>query len=169
LDVGDAIRSRRTHKRYGPEPVDEATLRDLLDLARFAPNHHLTQPWRFRALGPETRAGIEAVAGETEAMKLRRAPTLVLATATLSGDPLTDEEDLHATAAAVYAVLLGATERGLASYWRTPACFGEPAVRELLGLGADERVVALIHLGPPAGDPPTKERLPLEHVLTFLP
>lgn len=169
MDVGDAIRSRRTHKRYGPEPVDEATLRDLLDLARFAPNHHLTQPWRFRALGPETRARIEAVAGATEAMKLRRAPTLVLATATLSGDPLTDEEDLHATAAAVYAVLLGATERGLASYWRTPACFGEPAVRELLGLGADERVVALIHLGPPAGDPPDKERLPLEHVLTFLP
>jgi nitroreductase len=169
LDVGDAIRSRRTHKRYGPEPVDEATLRDLLDLARFAPNHHLTQPWRFRALGPETRAGIEAVAGDREAMKLRRAPTLVLATATLSGDPLTDEEDLHATAAAVYAVLLGATERGLASYWRTPACFGEPAVRELLGLGADERVVALIHLGPPAGDPPDKDRLPLEDVLTFLP
>jgi len=133
LDVGDAIRSRRTHKQYGAEPLDEASLRDLLDLARFAPNHHLTQPWRFRALGPETRARIEAAAGEKEAMKLRRAPTLVLATATLSGDPLTDEEDLHATAAAVYAVLLGATERGLASYWRTPACFGEPAVREVLG------------------------------------
>ena len=102
-------------------------------------------------------------------MKLRRAPTLVLATATLSGDPHTDEEDLHATAAAVYAVLLGATERGLASYWRTPACFEEPAVRQVVGLGADERVVALIHLGPPAGDPPAKERLPLADVLTFLP
>jgi nitroreductase len=144
-------------------------LRDLLDLARFAPNHHLTQPWRFRVLGPETRARIEAAAGEKEAMKLRRAPTLVLATATLSGDPLTDEEDLHATAAAVYAVLLGATDHGLASYWRTPACFHEPAVRGILGLGNTERVVALIHLGPPASDPPAKERLPLEDVLTFLP
>jgi nitroreductase len=169
LDVGDAIRSRRTHKQYGREPLDEATLRDLLDLARYAPNHHLTQPWRFRALGPETRARIDAAAGEKEAMKLRRAPTLVLATALLSGDPLTDEEDLHATAAAVYAVLLGATERGLASYWRTPACFSEPAVRAVVGLGDDERVVALIHLGPPAGGPPAKERLPLDDVLTFLP
>jgi nitroreductase len=169
VDVGDAIRSRRTHKQYGAEPVDEAALRDLLDLARYAPNHHLTQPWRFRALGPETRARIEAAAGAKEAMKLRRAPTLVLATATLSGDPLTDEEDLHATAAAVYAVLLGATARGLASYWRTPACFGEPAVREALGLGASERVVALIHLGPPASEPPGRERLPLDDLLTFLP
>jgi nitroreductase len=169
LDVGDAIRSRRTHKQYGPEPLDEASLRDLLDLARYAPNHRLTQPWRFRALGPETRARLEAAAGAKEAMKLRRAPTLVLATAALSGDPVTDEEDLHATAAAVYAVLLGATERGLASYWRTPPCFGEPAVREVLGLGANERLVALIHLGPPAGDPPAKERFPLAEVLTFLP
>ena len=169
MDVGDAIRSRRTHKQYGAEPVDDAALRDLLDLARFAPNHHMTQPWRFRALGPETRARIEAAAGEKEAMKLRRAPTLVLATATLSGDPHTDEEDLHATAAAVYAVLLGATARGLASYWRSPACFEEPAVREAAGLGAEERVVALIHLGPPAGNPPDKERLPLADVLTFLP
>lgn len=169
MDVGDTIRSRRTHKQFGAEPVDEATLRDLLDLARYAPNHHLTQPWRFRALGPATRARIDEAAGEKEAMKLRRAPTLVLATATLSGDPLTDQEDLHATAAAVYAVLLGATERGLGSYWRTPACFSEPAVRKVVGLGDDERVVALIHLGPPAGAPPAKERRPLDDVLTFLP
>jgi nitroreductase len=169
LDVGDAIRSRRTHKQFGAEPLAAAELRDLLDLARFAPNHHLTQPWRFRALGPETRARIDAAAGEKEAMKLRRAPTLVLATATLSGDPLADEEDLHATAAAVYAVLLGATERGLASYWRTPMCFSEPPVREVLGLEDNERVVALIHLGPPASHPRGKERFPLEDVLTILP
>jgi len=169
VDVERAIRSRRTHKQYGPEPVDEATLRALFDLARFAPNHKLTQPWRFRVLGPETRRRIEAAAGEKEAVKLRRAPTLVLATAVLSGDPHTDEEDLQATAAAVYGVLLAATARGLASYWRTPKAFGEPAVREVAGLLAGERVVALIHLGPPAGNPPAKERLPLEEVLLTLP
>ena len=164
-----AIRSRRTHKRYGAEPVDDATLTELLGLALFAPNHKLTQPWRFRVLGPETRALIEAAAGEKEADKLRRAPTLVLATAKLSGDPPTDEEDLHATACAVYAILLGATARGLASYWRTPAAFSEPAVHELLSLGEDERVVALIHLGPSEGDPPAKEREPLEAFVTALP
>jgi nitroreductase len=169
VDVGDAIRSRRTHKQYGAEPLDEASLRDLLDLARYAPNHRLTQPWRFRVLGPQTRGRIEEAAGPKEALKLRRAPTLVLATATLSGDPLTDEEDLHATAAAVYAVLLGATERGLASYWRTPACFSEPPVRAVLGLGVNERVVALIHLGPSVSTPPDKERLPLQDILTILP
>jgi len=120
VDAEAAIKARRTHKQYGSDPVDEETLRALVDLARHAPNHKLTQPWRFRVLGPETRARVEELAGENEALKLRRAPTLVLATAVLSGDPRTDEEDLHATACAVYAILLGATNRGLASYWRTP-------------------------------------------------
>jgi nitroreductase len=167
VDVETAIRTRRTHKRYGSEPLDDTALRELLELARFAPNHHLTQPWRFRVLGPQTRSRIEDLAGEKEAMKLRRAPTLVLATAALSGDPHTDEEDLHAVACAVYAVLLGATARGLASYWRTPRVLEDAAIRELLGLSGDEQVVALIHLGPPESVPPAKERLPL--ALTFLP
>ena len=78
-----AIRVRRTHKQYGSQPLDEALVRELLDLARCAPNHKLTNPWRFRLLGPETRARVEDEAGEKEAAKLRRAPTLVLATAVL--------------------------------------------------------------------------------------
>ena len=169
MDVESAIRLRRTHKQFGREAVDEATVRDLLELARFAPNHKLTQPWRFRLLGPETRERLNDVVGEKEAMKLGRAPTLILATAALSGDPQTDEEDLHATAASVYAVLLAATARGLASYWRTPAAFGEQGVRDLLGLAAGERVVSLIHLGPAVSEPAEKERLPLDEVLRLLP
>jgi nitroreductase len=169
VDVEAAIRSRRTHKQFGRAPVDEAVVRDLLDLARFAPNHKLTQPWRFRLLGPETRGRLNEAVGEKEAMKLGRAPTLVLATALLSGDPHTDAEDLHATACAVYAVLLGATARGFASYWRTPAALEEPAARAVLGLEARERIVGLIHLGPLVSEPPEKERLPLAAVFAELP
>jgi nitroreductase len=65
--------------------------------------------------------------------------------------------------------LLGATERGLASYWRSPHCFREEPVRELLGLAANETLVALVHLGPPASTPPGKERAPVEDVFTALP
>jgi len=169
VDVETAIRTRRTHKQFGPEPLAESEVRELLDLARYAPNHHLTEPWRFRLLGLGTRAALEEAAGEKEAPKLRRAPTLVLATARLSGDAHTDEEDLHATACAVYAVLLAATARGLASYWRTPAVLSEPHVRQLLGLANDERVVSLIHLGPRISEPPLKERKPLDEVFTALP
>jgi nitroreductase len=169
VDLEHTIQSRRTHKQYGPEPVPEAVVRELVDLARWAPNHKLTNPWRFRLLGPETRERIDAVISEQEVAKLRRAPTLLLVTAVPSDDPVLAEEDLLATGAATYALLLAATARGLASYWRTPGCFREPAVREVLGLGADEIVVSLVHLGPPASDPPPKERAPVEDVFTALP
>ena len=144
-------------------------MRELVHLARSAPNHHLTQPWRFRLLGPETRAALEAAAGEKEAVKLRRAPTLVLATAALSGDPHTDREDLLATGCAVFLVLLGATELGLASYWRTPAALESEEARSVLRLEPNESVVALIHLGPKVTEPPEKEREPVEAVLQLLP
>jgi nitroreductase len=169
VDVEAAIRARRTHKQYGSEPLSDEAVRELVDLARFAPNHKLTQPWRFRALGPAIRAQIESLAGEKEATKLRRAPTLVLATAALSGEPIVDEEDLHATACAVYAILLGATARGLASYWRTPKCFTQSDVRSALALRDEEHLVALIHLGPVLSEPAAKERAPLDAILQFLP
>src|SRR4051794_41266524 len=94
MDVEEAIRSRRTHKVYGAEPVDRETLLELLDLARWAPNHNLTNPWRFRVVGPEARAALKRAAGEEAAAKLDRAPTLVVVSAVQSGDPVGDEEDL---------------------------------------------------------------------------
>jgi len=169
VDVDRAIRTRRTHKQYGSEPVSEAIVRELVDLARWAPNHKVTNPWRFRLLGPETRARIAELVPEAEVIKLRRAPTLVLVTAVPSEDPVLAEEDVRATAAATYAMLLAATARGVASYWRTPACFREPTVRDLVGLAENEVVVALVHLGPPVTDPPAKERTPVEDVFTALP
>jgi nitroreductase len=169
MDVEQAIRTRRTHKQYGPTPVEPQLVEELLELARWAPNHHLTQPSRFRVLGPETRAALERVCGEKEAIKLRRAPTLVLATAVLSGDPRTDEEDLVSTGCAVYAVLLGATARGLASYWRTPAALDDPEARALVGLAPNERIVGLVHLGPASSEPPVKERRPLAELVRTLP
>jgi nitroreductase len=169
VELDAAIRNRRTHKQFGGHPVDEQTVRELADLARSAPNHKLTNPWRFRLLGPETRARIDELVDENEAMKLRRAPTLVLVTAMLSDDRVLAEEDLLAAGCAVYVMLLGATERGLASYWRSPHCFREEPVRSLLGLAENEAMVGLVHLGPPETDPPGKERAPLDEVFAALP
>jgi nitroreductase len=168
VDVSDAIRGRRTHKSFDPKPVPRETLEELFDLARFAPNHHLTQPWRFRVLGPEALARLKEAAGLVEAPKLDRAPTLVVASARLTGAQQQDEEDVCATAAAVYAVLLGAHARGLASYWRTPAVLRTREGREAVGVADGERVLGLIHLGLPLTQPPAKEREPVGSFLTFL-
>jgi len=158
MDAETAVRTRRTHKQYGRGPLDRGTLEELLELARWAPNHHLTQPWRFRVLGPESLGRLKAAGGEKEAAKLGRAPTLVLATAKLTGDPVQDEEDLLAAGCAVYIVLLAAHARGLASYWRTPGLLRTDEGRAALGVPDDEHVVALIHLGDRLSLPPAKAR-----------
>jgi nitroreductase len=168
MEVEEAIRSRRTHKAFGPEPVDRGTLDELLDLARWAPNHHLTNPWRFRVLGPAALERLKRAAGPEAASKLERAPTLVAATATSTGDPVQDEEDLCATACATYAVLLAAHGRGLAGYWRTPGVLRTPEGREALSIPPRERFVALIHLGWPRQEKDPPERAPQSAVVDYL-
>ncbi len=169
MELEQAIRTRRTHKAYAPEPVERRTLDELFELARWAPNHKLTNPWRFRVLGPQALERLKA-AGEDPiaAAKLNRAPTLVAVTATQSGDPLTDEEDVLATGAAAYVVLLAAHGRGLAGYWRTPGVLRTAAGRTALGVPDDERVLGLLHLGHPRQQPRVPERAPVADVAIYL-
>jgi nitroreductase len=144
-------------------------LDELLELARWAPNHHLTEPWRFRVLGPETLAALKEAAGPKESAKLDRAPTLVVASASLTGDLVQDEEDVCATAAAIMLVLLAATESGLATYWRTPAIVRTRRGREALGIPHGERVLGLLHFGAPEREPAPRERRPVDRYVELLP
>ena len=169
MDLEDAIRTRRTQKAFRPEPVRRELLDELFELARWAPAHNLTDPWRFRVVGPETLERLKEAAGPAEAPKLDRARTLVLASCVLSGDLQQDEEDVCATACAIYGVLLGAEARGLAGYWRTPRVLRTKAGREAVGLPEGERFLGLIHLGTPRGRPPAPERAPLESFRAYLP
>jgi nitroreductase len=166
MDVEEAIHSRRTHKAFRPQTVPRDLLDDLLEVARWVPNHHLTNPWRFRVLGPDALARLKEAAGPEAAAKLDRAPTLVAATALRAADPVQDEEDLCATACAVYAVLLAA--RGLAGYWRTPGVLRTSEGLEALTVAANERFVALIHLGWPHQDKPAPDRLAPGDYVTYL-
>jgi len=168
MELETAIRSRRTHKAFATEPVPDQVLDELLELARWAPNHNLTNPWRFRVLGPRSLAALKQAAGPQAGAKLDRAPTLVAVTALRSADPVTDEEDLCATACAAYAVLLGAHARGLAGYWRTPEVLRTAAGRAALGIGDEERFVALIHLGSGRQERDAPERRAPGEVVTRL-
>jgi nitroreductase len=165
------IRTRRTHKAYGPEPVDRATLLELFELARWAPNHHLTNPWRFRVIGPRARALLAREAEMQQpgsARKLERAPTLIVVGVELQGDPSQQHDDLLAAAVAAYIVLLAAHARGLAGYWRTLAILERPAVREGLEFSAAEQPIGLLHLGHPVQAQRAPERAPVEDIVTFL-
>jgi len=169
VTVDELIRTRRTHKAFDPAPVEREVLEELFELARWAPNHNLTNPWRFRVLGPRALKALKAAAGPEAASKLDRAPTLVAVSSVRDGeDPVQDEEDRAATAVAAYIVLLGAHARGLGGYWRTPDVLRTPEGRAACGIPEGEHVVGLLHLGRAKGEKGTPERAPVEAVREYL-
>jgi nitroreductase len=168
MQLEEAIRSRRTIKAYDPAPVSREILDQLFELARWAPNHNLTNPWRFRVVGPETLRRLKEAAGPEAAAKLDRAPTLVVASAAQTGEPVQDEEDVAAAACAAYIVLLGAHARGLGGYWRTPEVLRTPAGRTACRLPDGERFLGLLHLGRAKQDKAPPEREPVDAVVTYL-
>ena len=94
MDTATAIRTRRTHKAFKSEPVPRRILEELFELARWAPNHNLTNPWRFRVIGPHAMDRLKAAAGAEAAPKLDRAPTLVVCSCVRSGDDVRRDVNL---------------------------------------------------------------------------
>jgi nitroreductase len=168
VELDELIRTRRTQKAYEPGPVDRELLDELFELARWAPNHHLTNPWRFRVLGPAALEALKAAAGPEAAAKLDRAPTLVGASVVQTGEEVADDEDFAAGACASFIVLLGAHARGLDGYWRTPEVLRTPEGRAACGVQDGERVLGLLHLGRGKGTKPAPDRAPVEAFRTFL-
>ena len=171
MEVEKAIRTRRTHKAYSAGALAPGVIEELVELARWAPNHHLTNPWRFRVIGERARARLMALAEAEKpgsAVKLRRAPTLIAVSTRISGDAAQDREDLLATAVAAYLVLLGAHARGLAGYWRTVALLDTPGGRSALGLPPEETPVGVLYLGHPLQEQRVPERAPVADILSYL-
>ena len=172
MDLEQAIRTRRTHKVFGPEPVSREVLEELFEGARWAPNHHLSNPWRFRVLGPETLARLKEIAEAVNpgsAGKLDRAPTLIVASVQRRGDAVQDEEDLLAAAVAAYLVLLAAHGRGLAGYWRTVPFLDCPDARRALALDPLEHPIGLLHLGAPRQEQRIPERASVSEFVRYTP
>jgi nitroreductase len=169
MELEEAIRSRRTQKAFRPDAVPRETLDELFELARWAPSHNITNPWRFRVVGPEALAALKEAAGPESAPKLDRAPTLVVVSAVQTGDAVQDEEDLLAVGVASYIVLVAAHGRGLQGYWRTPGVLRTPEGRAAVGLPDNERFIGLLHLGWCNQEKEPPERAPTGDFVTYLP
>lgn len=169
MDVDRAITERRTTKRYTAEPVPSEVVRELVELAQWAPNHKLSTPWRFRLLGVEATQALVDIAPPDKKPKMTLAPTRVLVSCKVAGDPTRRVEDLLATGAAIQNLLLAATARGIDSFWQSPTVAALPAARGLLGIPDDEELVAVVNLGTASEDRPAPGRRPVDSVYEELP
>lgn len=175
MNLSEAITQRRSIKKFLDRPVAREDIEALLDAAVLAPNHHLTQPWRFHVLGPAARRRYGLALGDRKARKLTDAeqaasvrektaaeyeafPALIAVAMTVHENPETREEDYAAVMQAVAYLMLAAVERGLGTHMRTGAVLEDPAARAAIGAREGERIVALLSVGVPAEVPAPKAR-----------
>lgn len=179
MTLSDLIRTRRSLKAFGSRPVSRELVGELLDVAVFAPNHRLTEPWRFVVADGDARGAlvdelvrIGAAKGKDPAKtraRLAQVPLFLFVIVREHADALMREEDAIATSCLVQNFLLLAWEQGLGTSWKTFT--STPALRRLVGLAEDERVIGYLHVGYPLDDPPSAApsgRSSARERLTFL-
>lgn len=177
MELIEGLATRRSASTFASGCPPRAQIARLIEAATWAPNHHLTQPWRFEVLAGDERvrfgdhlaAWIAGDAGpsdrtprlaESTRTKLQRSPVIVVVIqqgAAAAGAERT-LEDYAACCCATQNLLLAAHAEGLAAKWSTGAMAGWAAARNYFGLGPDDRIVAYVYIGYPTAD--TKIRLP---------
>ncbi|HTJ22745.1 MAG TPA: nitroreductase [Gemmatimonadaceae bacterium] len=182
----DAIQARRSIKRFTDRPISREEIESLLDAAALAPNHRLTQPWRFYVLGPEARYAYGLALGERKARKLtdpdagqrlrdsvaeehRALPCMIVVAVVDNADPEIREEDYAATMMAIENLALAAVERELGTHLKTGGVMKDEAARAAAGVKPNERIVAVVNLGQPAETPPPKKRQAAAALTTWVP
>ncbi|MBP6772500.1 MAG: nitroreductase [Gemmatimonadaceae bacterium] len=185
MQLADAIRHRRSIRKFTERAPSRDELQLMVDAATWAPNHRLTQPWRFAVLGPEARASYglalgnrkaKKAANETDAERIRtetaashRAqPCMVIVSMTLNDNMEIREEDYAATMMAVQNFMLTAVSIGLGTHIRTGAIMDDPAARAAAGTEDGERIVAVLTVGEPAEVPEAKARRAAAELLRWM-
>ena len=188
MQILELIKSRRSIGKVTGEMPSKDLLHKILEAGTWAPNHHLTEPWKFFVLtgGARERLG-DAMADalkermdhpesresqisiENERKKPLRAPLIVAVAVVPSEDPIVEEiEEIEAVAAAVQNMLLVAHSLGLAAIHRTGKGIYTNQVKEHFGLKGRERLVGLIYLGYPAAAPPKAFRTSFRNKTVWL-
>ena len=186
-ETQELIQTRRTVHRYRPEPLPEGAIDRALEAAVAAPNHKLTNPWRFTKVGPKTRQGIEDLYVDLKAQdgpltdeeeeeyrrKVGDPPEMVVVSQVWVEDDFRRREDYGAIACAVENLMLSLWSEGISSKWTTGSVTRHPQTYEMMEIDEDdEEIVGFVWIGYPREDregldkPP---RQPIDEVTREVP
>jgi nitroreductase len=186
MQVPEIIGRRRSVKRFTQRQPTREEIEMILQAAALAPNHRLTQPWRFYVLGPEARHAYGLALGNRKARKIedvalaqktrettanehRDLPAMIVIAQVVSDNPEIAAEDLSACMMAVQNLSLAAVSLGFQSHIKTGAIMDDPAARAAAGVKDNEKIVAAVNVGEPDGPPPEKKRDPATAFTTWMP
>lgn len=181
MDALEAIMTRHMVGRVRPERPKREEIETLLRAAVRAPNHRLTEPWRFVVIAGKALDELgeifaqilratkpEATEEELNRERARphRAPVIIAVGCLKGRDPIETHENIVAAAAAIQNILLAAHAMGLGAYLRTGDTAYHPLLLRWLGLPEDAQFMGFIYLGYPAPDAPPRQtpRRPMEEV-----
>ncbi len=181
MEVREAIASRRSLGRVKADPVPEEIVGEILESAVHAPNHRITEPWRFHVFTGKGRGELararaelarilaeaegeeeEFIAGRVsrERKKAFRAPVVIAVISKGGRDEVETLENYAACCAAVQNMQLTAHALGLATIWRTGPVAYHPYMRDFFGLEGDDKIVAYLYLGYPETEERPRRREP---------
>ena len=184
--VLQAIRDRRSVGKVNEQAPAPELIEQILEAGTWAPNHHLSEPWRFFVLTGEGRNQLGAALADaategqedsetrernwaSQASKPLRAPVLIaIAVEPGPEDQVIEIEEIASGAAAGQNMLLAAHALGLAAIWRSGRPTYSRQVREFLGISERGTVLGFIYLGYPSMEPPKRERRPIAAVTTWI-
>jgi nitroreductase len=170
MTATETIRSRRTTFKFKPGPVPKDVVEEILSYGIWAPNHHITEPWRFTVIGEETKLILAdryrqlkmddtpehveaenlAKIGELAYQKFMSKPTIIAVSFTLEGDEQHQREDYAATCCAMQNVQLAAWELGVGMQWSTGKITMEKDTYKLLGIDPEkEYIIGFFYTGFP--------------------
>jgi nitroreductase len=179
MDAIDAIQRRTSVRRFRPDPVPRETVQRLLECAVRAPNHKLTEPWRFAVLTGSARdryaelradhrlaryADPQSAEAREAADKQRRevlsTPVIIVAMVALSDDETRREEDYAAVMMAIGNLMIAGEALGLGTYLRTGGIMRVPEVIRLVGVPDGFRIAGIVSLGYPSEVEAPRRRRP---------
>ena len=177
----EVLRGRRTINLYLQTPVPPRLVEEAIKSATWAPNHHVTEPWRFYRLGRQTieqclelvrdivTAKKDAKAGDFKAKSWAEKPGWLVVTCRRSGDEVLQREDYAACCAATQNFMLHLWKAGVGSKWTTGDITRDPRFFDILGVDSERQfVIGLIWYGYPKVTP-EQSRQSLDQVFTALP
>ncbi|MBV1875528.1 MAG: nitroreductase [Cycloclasticus sp.] len=179
--LGRLISGRRTIHQFKEGLCPQEKLIEAIDLARWAPNHHLTEPWKFYLLGDEIvneiiELSVEVTQqsrGDKAAMSMerrwRKMPGWFVLSSTKSDDPIRNQEDYAACCCAVQSLMLALWNEGVGVKWSTGGIIREERFYDLLGINpSEESIIGLFWYGYAEGVPEVT-RKPSSEITTYLP
>lgn len=150
---GETLRSRRTVHFFQPDAVPIALIHEAIEMARWAPNHRLTEPWHFYLLGNKKRDEVIQLIVDIKSSgpddpnrcaveeRLKAIPGWLVVTCKSSSDPLLQQEDYAACACAVQNMMLYLWQAGVGMKWTTGKVVRDPRLFQALGMRINEEMV----------------------------